>query len=312
MSEDGTVNEDWQMARDNGGVCHDPEEGVFDSARNEARRDYRWTGACQRAFLEVLACTGSVTRATREVEKSPRAAYALRFRREGAAFRLGWDAAILVAKATLNDMLMDRAVNGYEEVTVKRDDGTTLRGKFDNKLSMGLLNRLDKISEAQAVKNSQAAQVQMVVQDFEAFLDLIENGGKGSEAALFFTARDTEPDEKMGSMEKRALERELGLISAAEERIPDMLDEAPEKAAERLWVWFEERDQCFKTNFPKPTGDEGEAVTERGSFWSEDYERTLTPGEKAAHVAILEQERQPWIDAAATARDAWFGAREAA
>ncbi len=306
------MSEDWQMARDNNGVCQDPEEDRFDSARNKARKDYRWTGACQRAFLEVLACTGSVTRATREIEKSPRAAYALRFRREGTAFRLGWDAAILVAKATLNDMLMDRAVNGYEEVTVKRDDGSTLRGKFDNKLSMGLLNRLDKISETQAVKNSQAAQVQMVVQDFEAFLDLIENGGKGAEAALFFAARDPEPGEDMTPAQKRALECELGLISAAEERIPDMLDEAPEQAASRLSVWYDDDGECWKTDFPKAEGDEGETVEESGSFGHEDYARTLTEAEETAHIQALVEKQKPWIDAAEAARDAWFGVKMAA
>lgn len=311
MTEDSIVNEDWQMARDNNGVCHDPEEDVFDSARNEARRDYRWTPACQRAFLEVLACTGSVTRATREVEKSPRAAYALRFRREGTAFRLGWDAAILVAKATLNDMLMDRAVSGYEEVTVKRDDGSTLRGKFDNKLGMALVNRLDRISEAQAVKHSHDANVQMVVQDFEAFLDLIENGGKGAEAALFFTARDPEPDASMTPADKRALERELAQISAAEERIPDMLDEAPEVAAQRLSVWYDEDGECWKTNFPK-RADTCEVIEETGRFGHEDYERTLTEAEEIAHIQTLVETQKPWIDAANAARDAWFGAKEAA
>lgn len=312
MIEDSLVNEDWQIARDNNGVCHDPEGDVFDSAHKAVRQDYRWIPAYQRAFLEVLACTGSVTQATREVGKSPRSAYTLRFRREGTAFRLGWDAAILVAKATLHDMLMDRAVSGYEEVTVKREEGSTLRVKFDNKLGMGLLNRLDKISETQAVQNSQAAQVQMVVQDFEAFLDLIENGGKGSEAALFFAARDPKADEEMDFGEKRALECELDRISAVETRIPDMLDEAPEIAASRLSVWFDEDDACYKTNFPKPAGDEGEDLEETGNFWHQDYERTLTATEEAAHEAMLAQERQPWADAATAARNAWFAAREAA
>lgn len=312
MIEDSFVNEDWQIARDNGGVFQGTEDEVSGSARNAVRQDYRWTPACQRAFLEVLACTGSVTRATREVEKSPRSAYMLRFRREGTAFRLGWDAAILVAKATLHDMLMDRAVSAYEEVTVKREEGTTLRGKFDNKLGMGLLNRLDKISEAQAVQNSQAAQVQMVVQDFAAFLDLIENGGKGSEAALFFAARDPEADEEMDFEEKQALECVLDRNSAAETRIPDMLDEAPETAASRLSVWFDEDDACYKTNFPKPAGDEGEDLEETGNFWCEDYSRTLTVTEEAAHDAVLAQARQPWTDAATAARDAWFAVKEAA
>ncbi len=60
---------------------------------------------------------------------------------------------------------------------------------------MGLLGRLDRMAEAQAIKGSRNAQVMLVVQDFESFLDLIERGGKGSEAALFFAARDPDPVE---------------------------------------------------------------------------------------------------------------------
>jgi hypothetical protein len=66
-----------------------------------ARNDYRWTPACQRAFLEELACSGSVRAACAHVAKSPRAAYGLRFRRDGAALALGWDAAILIARAVV-------------------------------------------------------------------------------------------------------------------------------------------------------------------------------------------------------------------
>ncbi len=108
-------------------------------------------------------------RAAKEVNKSPRSAYDLRFRRDGAAFRLGWDAAILVSRDVVQDMLMDRAVNGYEEVTSKLDDGTTMRGKFDNRLGMGLLGRLDRMAEAQAIKGSRNAQVMLVSRISKAF-----------------------------------------------------------------------------------------------------------------------------------------------
>jgi hypothetical protein len=301
------MNEEWQNSKANNGVCGADGYAEPNPDMTDIRNDYRWTPACQRAFLEALAFGGSVMRAAKEVNKSPRSAYDLRFRRDGAAFRLGWDAAILVSRDVVQDMLMDRAVNGYEEVTSKLDDGTVMRGKFDNRLGMGLLGRLDRMAESQAIKGSRNAQVMLVCQDFESFLDLIERGGKGSEAALFFAARDPDPVEN-----RRPFDYELDRISAADAAVPDMLDEEPEVAAERLGVWFDEDEQDWRTNFPKAQAEDEEPTTEIGFFGDQDYERSLTLAEETAHLAALARTRQPWIEAAAKARDAWFGEKMAA
>jgi hypothetical protein len=306
------MNEEWQKTKQANGICGHDSEAEYDAAMTEIRNDYRWTPQCQRAFLEALAFGGSVMRAAKAVAKSPRSAYDLRFRRDGTAFRLGWDAAILVSRDVIGDMLMDRAVNGYEEVTSKQDDGATIRGKFDNRLGKGLLDRLDRMAEAQALKGSRSAQVQLIVQDFESFLDLIERGGKGSEAALFFAARDEDGWGEPSFDEERAVDCELGRISAAENAVPDMLDEEPEVAAERLSVWHDEERECWMTNFPMPDDAKSEFVSETGFFGDEDYDRSLTDAEESAHLAALLRERQPWIDAAAKARDAWFGEKMAA
>lgn len=306
------MNSEWQAAQDNNGICGANSWEEDDPALTEVRKDYRWTPQCQRAFLEALAYTGSVMRAAKEVCKSARSAYDLRFRREGNAFRLGWDAAIMVSRDALHDMLMDRAVNGYEEVSTKQEDGTTMRGRFDNRLGVSLLGRLDRIAETQAVRNSRDAKVQLVVQDFESFLDLIENGGRGSEAALFFAAREPAPKAQMGALEQLEFDCELDRISAAEDAVPHMLDEAPETAAQRLSVWYDDENECWKTDFPKPGGDEGQYVEEDGHFGSKYYERTLSPTEEAAHLAASVLKHKPWIDAAAKARDAWFGEKQAA
>lgn len=301
------MNEEWQKSKGAGGVCgHDsPEE--HDAAMTAIRNDYRWTPLCQRAFLEELACTGSVLRSAKHVAKSTRSAYDLRFRRDGAAFRLGWDAAILVSRDVIGDMLLDRALNGYEEITVKNDDGSVMRGKFDNRLGQGLLGRLDRLAEAQALKGSRHAQVQLIVQDWESFLDLVERGGKGAEAALFFEARDP-----YGPESRRRFDYELDRISAAQEAPADMLDEEPEVAAQRLGVWYDEDEREWRTNFPKAQGEDDHFTTETGFFGDEDYERTLSEAEESAHLAALARARQPWIDAAAKARDAWFGEKMAA
>ena len=60
-----------------------------------------WTPQVQRAFLEALAVEGSVRRACQTAGKSWRTAYALRMQGRGAAFALGWDGAVLIARARL-------------------------------------------------------------------------------------------------------------------------------------------------------------------------------------------------------------------
>jgi len=306
------MNNEWLQVQANNGVCEIGTELEHDADMVEIRNDYRWTPQCQRAFLEALAFGGSVLRAAKMVGKSPRSAYSLRFRRDGAAFALGWDAAILVSRYALQDMLMDRAVNGYEEISTKQEDGTTLRGRFDNRLSKGMLDRLDRLADAQPVRGSRSAHIQCVVQDFESFLDLIENGSTGAQAALFCAARDDCPAPEVARAQNAANGCELVRISASDRAVPDILDEEPAVAADRLGVWFDEDVHEWRTNYPKPDGHHGEIATAIGFFGDVDYERPLTFAEEVAHLAALQRKRQPWIDAAAKARDAWFGESAAA
>ena len=281
------------------------------------RNEYRWTAACQRAFLEELACTGSVMRSANHVGKSAKAAYGLRFRRDGAAFALGWDAAILVARAMFADMLMDRAIHGFEETSVREDSNTTRRGKYDNRLSKGMLDRLDKMAEAQALAGSRAAQVQLVVQDFENFLNLISKGGMGTEAALFFAAR-TDAQICGSADEKAAIARELAQISAAEARDAETAataaeaEQTPEEAAQQMSVWYNDTDDCWMTDFPLADLDDACEVTETGHFGDHNYERTLTPDEETAHLGALDTINAPLRAAALKAHSAWFGMKVAA
>jgi hypothetical protein len=305
------MNEEWLRSKENFGVCGADKDVERDPDMVAIRNDYRWTPACQRAFLEELVCTGSVLSATKHVNKSARSAYAIRHRRGGAAFRLGWDAAILISRATLADMLMDRAIHGYEEMTMKQDDGAVFRGKYDNRLGQGLLNRLDRMAEAQAAANSVVAQVQLVVQDFESFLDLVERGGQGAEAALFCAARD---DAALPEM-NRAIQCELAQISAAEtakESEADLTAMDPDEAAAQLSVWYDGEEEQWKTNFPPCDADDADLVEESGIFGDRDYERSLTPDEEEAQRIALEAATAPLRSAALKAHAAWFGYKKAA
>lgn len=290
-----------------GGICGQHDLPEWDEVLAEIRNDYRWTPPCQRAFLEELAASGSVMRACQYVGKAARGAYGFRHRREGAAFRLGWDAAVLVARCVVESTLMDRAMNGYQVVTSKDPDGTTMRGTYDNRLGQGLLTRLDRMAEAHPAVGSMAAQIQLVSQDWESFLELIEQGGTGAAAALFCAARSPVSP----SDDETRFDCELAQISAAEEAEDEPIP-TPEEAAEGLSVWYDAYSQRWMTDFPPHDAKDADLVTEHGKFGDEGYIRTLTLAEEAVQIEAEAERLLPLHIAAHAARDAWFEAKAAA
>ncbi len=146
--------------------------------------DYHWSATQQRVFLEALAETGSVAQACAGADKSRRAAYNLRTRTEGAAFRLGWDAAVIIARRVVADLLMDRALNGIVIETIRDPEThTTRRTHYDQRLGTALLARLDRAVENGDSDEAQAAR--LIEMNFDRFLDLIEGGGTGPAATAF-------------------------------------------------------------------------------------------------------------------------------
>ncbi|MEJ7934727.1 hypothetical protein WG907_10715 [Sphingobium sp. AN558] len=141
------------------------------TAAEQTRAD-GWSPARQRRFVETLAATGIVRLACEACRITPRSAYNLRIRRDGAAFRLGWDAAILIARARLADDLLARAITGSEEVIRKDDDNREIvRHRHDNRLAMSMLARLDRMADCPP-EGSDAALARVVAQDFAAYCDL--------------------------------------------------------------------------------------------------------------------------------------------
>jgi hypothetical protein len=265
--------------------------------------DYRWSSACQINFLTCLSETGSIAQAAEAAGKSRRAAYNLKFRSDGAAFRIGWDAAILMARATLADTLMERALCGQEDVSVRDPDTNTVtRHRVDNRLGMSLLTRLDRMAEAPQgphASNTETAIARLVSQDFEAFLALIERGGAGAEAALFIAARAPNTGEDFDSHEQC----ELGADDAPEmrEKDPDALEEEDERYA---LAYYDDISEIWLTSFPPPPGFDGE---ESECYGHSDYERTLSPAEAAVAIARADAKKARITAIAAAERDAYFG-----
>jgi hypothetical protein len=104
-----------------------------------------FTRARQVEFLHALADCGAVRNASARVGVSYRTVY--RERRANAAFRRAWDAALLSARALSEDVLACRALDGVEEVVWFRGEEVGRRVRYDSRLLLAHLARLDKLTE---------------------------------------------------------------------------------------------------------------------------------------------------------------------
>ena len=103
-------------------------------------------------------------------------AYALRNRRSGRAFARMWDA-ILVhrARSRLADNNMARAMEGWVEPVIRDGAVVAERRRFDNRLSMAMLTRLDRLAESAI--GEEADLLRALSEDFEDYLELLEADG---------------------------------------------------------------------------------------------------------------------------------------
>lgn len=81
--------------------------------RNRNRHD-GWTPERQLGFIEALADTGSVRSAAMSVNMASEGAYQLRRHPEAGEFRKAWEAALALGVQRIEDVAMDRALNGVE------------------------------------------------------------------------------------------------------------------------------------------------------------------------------------------------------
>jgi hypothetical protein len=157
--------------------------------RTDAPREDGWTFERQAMFLMALAETGLVSSACKIVEMSPASAYALRREARGIVFHLGWQAAHLLARDRLEDVMLEAAISGVETIS-SRIEGTTVRRTLNGNLSMAVLKRLDHRSAALDDRAASAARA--IGAAFEDFIALVFNGGD-SEAITRFLAEHPDP-----------------------------------------------------------------------------------------------------------------------
>ncbi len=274
--------------------------------------DYHWSPVNQRAFLEALSISGNITAAASSVGMSKQAAYAYCGRASGAAFRLGWDAAVLLARRRVEGDLLERALEGQEEIYERdADNGRVTRTRVHNGLSMAMLARLDRMALGRGDVPAETMMARVVAQDFDAYLDLIATGGSGATAMLFVQARDgglysrvggviDADDDDAGEFAKHGQLARIP-VGPEEDEQPEL---TPQEEAGAMSVWYCDYSGSWRTNFPPPVGFYG---VEEGEFGDEGYERELSEDESEAREKQAEVETAPLREAGEVARLAWFG-----
>jgi hypothetical protein len=106
--------------------------------------------AQQVVFCDALALHGNARAASAAAGISPQTAY--RTRHRCAQFRAMWDAALVLARSAVEQVLADRALNGVEEAVFYHGEEVATRRRYDSRLLLAHLARLDKLAEAAEVR----------------------------------------------------------------------------------------------------------------------------------------------------------------
>ena len=105
-----------------------------------------WTPARQRAFVELLADTGSVSDSAIRVGMSRESAYRLRRRHDAQEFARAWDAALATATRRLADACLERAIRGVDVPVFFRGEIVGEKRVYSDNLAMFLLRHLDPLT----------------------------------------------------------------------------------------------------------------------------------------------------------------------
>lgn len=112
---------------------------AFTPVPRRSQRHDGWTATRQRGFIEALADTGSVEAAARAVDMSTEGAYQLRRQPGAEEFRAAWEAALALGIQRIEDVAMDRALNGTEEPVYSYGKLIGTRIKHNDRLLMFML-----------------------------------------------------------------------------------------------------------------------------------------------------------------------------
>ncbi|APE28512.1 hypothetical protein [Aurantiacibacter gangjinensis] len=112
---------------------------AFTPVPRKKDRSNGWKPQVQHAFIEALAETGSVAAAARRVNRAPEGAYLLRRHPEAGSFRKAWEAALDIGMSRVEDVAMDRALNGVEVPVYSYGKLVGTRTIYNDRLLMFML-----------------------------------------------------------------------------------------------------------------------------------------------------------------------------
>ena len=269
----------------------------FDPDTPEGRAAIRqrhdgWLPDKQRHFLEAIARGLSVEQACRFVGMSPSSAYAFRNRAAGAAFALGWRAANLIAREHIANALLARAIEGQVETTTRADGTVVSRHRFDNRLAVTMLKRLDTQAEDTGPAHHAA---RLIAGDWEAYCDGLERDDGPLRAGLFVGLRAAadERDGDLTAMVRLARAdrfRRTGAGLAAEVDVAD-LDPA-QRSAWTAEQWVRAEAAGLLALAPAPADDDASGSPHSPLHPTDEDE---LPPEEDENIPVWEEEDDEWM-----------------
>jgi hypothetical protein len=241
-------------------------------------RDDGWSAERQRAFLECLAATGSVTVAARSVGMSRESAYALRRRADARGFAQAWDAARALAVEHLTEVAWDRALHGEVRPIFYHGELVGETRHYDNRLLLALIAQ-NRVAAGAAIASP--ALVAEVAADWDAALVRAERGEALSEPVPEPVLEPESAPEPVSVAAADALGADHApfgepLIGTCER------DGSFQSEAQMLCVgfydhWWDEAGARWLTDWPLPEVlPEGEAW-DGEEFWVDDNRAVLGP-----------------------------------
>ncbi|XAP77668.1 hypothetical protein ABC955_13960 [Citromicrobium bathyomarinum] len=234
-----------------------------------------WTEDRQRRFIAALADTGSVHAACKAVNMSQAGAYYLRRQRGAESFRAAWQAAIDLGVQRIEDVAMDRALNGVDVPVYSYGKLVGTRTTYNDRLLMFMLrNRApDRFTEGRAKGLNAVGQMELKRLKKQWREEYERERAQGGEARVF-----EELETKLQTLHQRHLDSMSPRARAAWDAFKTI--EAEDKAAGYRW-WDDPE---------HPLYDEGEDE-EDGDDWEE---RALPePGWKRRALNEEEPEENP-------------------
>jgi hypothetical protein len=206
-----------------------------------------WTPGRKALFLDRMAAHGNARAACRAVGLSAEAAYKLR--RRDPLFARAWSAALVLARENGEQVLGERAIEGVEEQIYYRGELIGTRRRYDSRLLLAHLARLDRLAGDGAASEDAGR--------FDEIVACIADGSPAEmplerDAAIEQAAENADAAlrEEQLAEHPELYDETLGKLSRQEAILLEMLEQACETAAEEAresagLAWDERKRSAF-------------------------------------------------------------------